>query len=75
MPKRAIGLSLTGLFLAGAAYAQDLKLADILPATPGARACFARSTMQGICANIRSSALPASPSSCGSSASTTRANG
>jgi hypothetical protein len=40
---RTIGLSLTGCLLAGAAAAQDVKLTDILPDTPGARACFTRS--------------------------------
>ena len=43
MPRRAIGLLLSGCFLTSAAAAQDVKLAEILPDTPGARACFARS--------------------------------
>jgi hypothetical protein len=42
MLTRARALALPGCLLAGAAAAQDLKLTDILPDTPGARACFIR---------------------------------
>ena len=38
----AIGLSLTGCVLAGAAAAENVKVDDLLAATPGVRVCYAR---------------------------------
>jgi len=43
MLPRTLALAAIAFLLAGAAAAQELKLADILPDTPGARACFTRS--------------------------------